>query len=605
MRADEDFLRFYFDELSYLREAGASFAKDHQRIAARLEMPHGETSDPHVERLIESFAFLTARLQRQMRAEFPEVTTTLLGALQPQLVHPVPPVSIACFDVGSNVKSLTEGFPIRRHTPLFAQIPGGLTCRFRTCYETMLWPVKVTLGALEQPGYENLGINKPLLHIRLEAREDLLKKPEFLPRLRFYLDGPPELTGTLFEMLFANTTDVLLFDKTSTKPVSLGMEALKHVGFAPDEDVLPTPANGLSAYRLLQEYFSFKQKFLFFDVDHLWRRNCAGATTGSSSTLDLFFVLREPPKQEPAISARNFRLGCTPIINLFAKTSEPIRLDHYQMEYRLVADYRREATTEIHSITGVSASANPAEPTRTYEPFYSFRYAAEDQVPRAFWHARRVQADRGDLRGTDVYLSFVDRLFKPALPSDQTVFAHTLCTNRWLASQLPDQVPLNIEESAPVLQINCVTKPTNPLYPRLDGPPLWRLISTLSLHSASLMESARGLDGLKEILRLFCFNEQAYAWQEIDGVCEMQTRKIVHQVGSDAWRGFRRGTEVTFSFDPMRFKGSSALLMALVLRHFLGLYGSINTFTQVVAKRSDILGEWKRWAPLASCQELI
>jgi type VI secretion system protein ImpG len=605
MRADEDFLRFYFDELTYLREAGARFAEDHPRIAARLEMPHGETADPHVERLIESFAFLTARLQRQMHAEFPAITTTLLGALYPQLIQPLPPMSIACFDVGSTVRSLTEGFPIRRNTPLFAQIPGGLTCRFRTCYDTTLWPVTVTHAAVEQPGYEQRGLNKSLLHIRLEAREDLLKNPEFLPRLRLFLDGPPELTATLYEMLFANTVDVLLLDKSSSTPVSLGIGALKHVGFAPEESVLPCPPQAMPGYGLLQEYFSFRQKFLFFDVENLSRRACAASSARSSSVLDLLFVLRDSPKQEPALSPRTFRLGCTPIINLFAKTSEPIRLDHYQLEYRLVADYRREATTEIHSISGVSASANPLEPSRTYAPFYSFRYAAAEQTSQAFWHSRRVKADRGDLLGTDIYLSFVDRLFQPAMPADQTVFAHTLCTNRWLASQLPERVALNIEESTPVLQISCLTKPTHPFYPHLDGPPLWRFISALSLHSASLMESTRGLDGLREILRLFCFSEQAWTRQEIEGICEMHTRKVVHRSGSDAWRGFRRGTEVTFLFDPMNFRSSSALLLALVLRHFLGLYCSVNTFTQVVAMRHNVPGEWKRWAPLAGCQEML
>jgi type VI secretion system protein ImpG len=45
--------------------------------------------------------------------------------------------------------------------------------------------------------------------------------------------------------------------------------------------------------------------------------------------------------------------------------------------------------------------------------------------------------------------------------------------------------------------------------------------------------------------------------------------------------------------------------MASVLRQFLGLYGSVNTFTQVVAKRSNIDGEWKRWAPLSSDQEIL
>jgi len=608
MRADEDFLRYYFDELSYLRDAGRGFAREHKKVAARLDMPHGETADPHVERLIESFAFLTARLQRQMRAEFPEITNALLGTLYPQLVQPLPPMAVACFDVGSTIKGLTDGFPIPRETSLFAQDATGLTCRFRTCYETTLWPVTVIDAVFEPAAYHNIYTGSSVLRIRLRAREDLLKDPRFLPSVRFFLDGPPELTGILYEILFANTVDVLLLDKSSKRPVSLGIDALESVGFDAEEEVLPYPPNALPGYRLLQEYFNFQQKFLFFDVQHLARRSCA--STGSfnakieSDTLDLLFVLNDLPQPEPSILARNFRLGCTPVINLFQKTSEPIRLDHLQVEYRLVADIRREATTEIHSILSVSGSANPAETSRQYQPFYSFRHSYSGEKPQAFWLGRRVRADREDLHGTDMYLSFVDLAFNPAVPADQTVFANLLCTNRWLASQLPDRAELNIEGTTPVLRIACVTKPTVPAYPPLGGCSLWRLVSSLTLNSASLTRN-EGLTALKEILRLYSFSDHSYAQQEIDGICEMQTHKVMRRFGPDAWRGFRRGTEISFVFDTLRYKGSSALLLASVLRHFLGLYSSVNTFTQIVAKRSTIDGEWKRWAPLACEQEIV
>lgn len=607
MHADEEFLRYYLDELNYLRDAGRSFAQEHRKIAARLEMQHGETADPHVERLIESFAFLTARLQRQMGTEFPEITTALLGVLYPQLVQPLPPMGIACFDVGSTIKGLTDGFPIRRNTPLFAQDPIGLTCRFRTCYDTTLWPVTVTEAAFEPADYHRIEEGMAVLRIRLQGREDLLQKPEFLPSLRFFLDGPSSLTGILYELLFANTIDVLLADKSSLPPVRLGASALEKVGFAPDEAVLPYPEHSLPGYRLLQEYFNFPRKFLFFDVTGLSKRNCASDAKGAAASnfIDLLFVLNDLPRPEPILHPRNFRLGCTPIVNLFQKTSEPIRLDHTQLEYRLIADMRRETTSEIHSILSVSASANPAESSRQYEPFYSFRHGSSAASQQAFWLARRVAADRQDLRGTDMYLSFVDLGLNPAMPSDSTVFAHTLCTNRWLAAQLPDRAELNIENTTPVLRISCLGKPTLPVYPPLGGKSLWRLISSLSLNSLSLTDDPRGLQSFQEILRLYSFTESVTAEQEIAGLVEMRARKVMRRFGPDAWRGFRRGNEITLIFDPIKYKGGSALLLATVLRHFLGLYASVNTFTQVVARRCTIDAEWKRWQPMAGAQEVL
>lgn len=611
MHADEDFLRYYFDELTYLREAGRSFARQHSKVAQRLEMHDGEPADPHVQRLIESFAFLTARLQRQMNSEFPELSTALLGVLYPQLIQPLPSMAIACFDMGTKIKGHTDRFKIPRHTPLFAQDHSGLACRFRTCYETMLWPVTVEYAGLEPIELHGIGSGRMVLRINVRAhRHDLLKQSEFLPSLRFFLDGHPDLTGTLYEMLFGHVSEAYVAwgagtdDYRNRNKVPLGPGALREVGFEKDEDVLPYPPNALPAFRLVQEYFNLPRKFLFFDVDGLSKRLLVDEKMRSESdSLDLLFVLDEMRRPEPPVHADNFRIGCTPIVNLFQKTSEPIRVDHLTTEYRLIGDLRREAITEVHSILAVTASSNPAEPSTQYQSFYSFRHSAGSE-PRAFWLARRARAERADLRGTDTYLSFVDLDFNPKQPSDRTVFAQTLCTNRLLATQLPDRAELNIEDTTPVLRIYCLGRPTAPVYPPLSGSSLWRLISSLSLNPVSL-QSEQGVEALREVLRLYSFAHSTAVEQELEGICQMQVRKVLRHFGSDAWRGFRRGTEFTFTFDPMKFKGGSALLMGSVLRRFLSMYASVNTFTQVVAKRSTAEPEWKRWAPLAGAREVM
>lgn len=606
MQANDDFLRYYFEELNYLRDAGRVFAREHAGVAARLEMHNGETADPHVERLIESFAFLTARLQRQLHAEFPDISNSLLSVLYPQLTQPLPPMSIACFDVGAIVKGLTAGFTIPRETALYAQEPGGLTCRFRTCYDTILWPLKVTAANVEPSERYGITSGPAVLRIRLEGRSDLLRDPDFAPSLRFFLDGPHAVAGTLYELLFAGAIDVRLADKSTQESISIGNSSLKMVGFEAGQEVLPYPAQALPGYRLIQEYFNFPRKFHFFDVNNLSRRPCArtGAAT-SSESLDVLIVLRDYPRPEPAIGPDNFRLGCTPILNLFPKTSEPIRLDHYKLEYRILPDVRREATTEIHSILSVSASSNPQEPAQIYEPFYAFRHSWTGREPQAFWLARRVAAERPDLRGTDLYLSFIDLGFNPVEPADRAVFAHTLCTNRWMAHQLPDRAVLNIENAAPVMSIYCLGKPTPPRYPPMGGAALWRLVSSLSLNFVTLANNENGLEALGEILRLYALSESAAVEQEIEGIQEMHVRKIVRHFGQEAWRGFRRGNEVTFCFDPLKYAGGSALLLANVLRHFLALYSSVNTFTEVVARRTGFHGEWVRWRPLAGNEVVL
>ena len=51
---------------------------------------------------------------------------------------------------------------------------------------------------------------------------------------------------------------------------------------------------------------------------------------------------------------------------------------------------------------------------------------------------------------------------------------------------------------------------------------------------------------------------------------------------------------------------SNAFLLGAVLRHFFGLYASVNSFTQlelVSARRRQEV--WKRWPPLAGNRELL
>src|SRR6185436_2563243 len=213
------------------------------------------------------------------------------------------------------------------------------------------------------------------------------------------------------------------------RPRYLDMPAVVPVGFGQDEDVIPYPRYSHPAYRLLQEYFAFPEKFHFVDV-----RGLAGKAQGEE--LDLLFLLnRVAPKLQ--IEPATFSLGCTPIANLFRKTSEPVRVDHRQLEYRLVPDLRKEKTTEVHSIVTVTGSSDPGDSARDYAPFYSYTHTMERRGQKAFWHARRVPSQHPDLGGTDVLLSFRDLDFRPARPPDEIVFAQLLCTNRGLAAELP------------------------------------------------------------------------------------------------------------------------------------------------------------------------
>jgi type VI secretion system protein ImpG len=597
----EDFLEYYKRELTYLREMGAIFSRQYPKIAARLELGRDQAADPQVERLLESFAFLTARIQHQLDSEFPEIPSALLGVLYPHLLNPVPSMAIAQFEVDPTQGQLTSGYEIPPHTPLFAQTSEGLTCRFRTCYPVTLWPIEVAYAGFESTDQfdflDAVAQVATVLRIRLQVRGAAFRELS-MRRLRFHLHGEQAVVHELYQLLFCHVVGLVLLPDNEQRPVWLPKEAIAPVGFEPEEAALPYPRQAHPGYRLLQEYFAFPEKFLFVDVSHLDRQH-------ADSACDLLMLLTELPRAHAVVTRQTFRLGCTPIINLFRKTTEPIRLDHRQTEYRLIPDMRRERTTEIHSILSVSASSDAAEETTSFEPFYSFHHRLAAKHHQAFWHARRVPTERQDLPGTAVYLSFLDLDFQPSLPPVQTVFAHTLCTNRRLAEQLPAGARLQIEEAAPLAWIAGLGKPTPQLDPPLRGATLWRLVSHLALNHLSLDDGPDALPALREILRLYCVADQASDHQQIMGITDMVCRRVVRRLGPEAWRGFCRGTEVTLTFDEAMYAGSSPLLFAAVLHRFFALYASVNTFTQLHMKTRQREEIRQQWPPMAGAQIVL
>jgi type VI secretion system protein ImpG len=312
------------------------------------------------------------------------------------------------------------------------------------------------------------------------------------------------------------------------------------------------------------------------------------------------------PAAKLPITPEVFALGCAPVVNLFRKTSEPIRIDHRQLEYRLTADLRKEKTSEIHSIVSVSGTSDPAVQTRDYAPFYSFTHNMERRGQKAFWHARRVPAQHPEMGGTDLLLSFRDLDFRPTAPADEIVYAQLLCTNRGLGAELPARAVLQTDIAVPVARIVALKKPTRPIDPPLGGQALWRFVSHLSLNYLSLGEKEEALKALREILGLYCFSEAPALRQQIQGIRAMSHRQVVRRMGFEAWKGFCRDTEVSLLLDESNFVGSSAFLLASVLNQFFALYASTNSFTQLVIRRAGREEEeWKRWPPMAGGKPVL
>jgi type VI secretion system protein ImpG len=604
----DELLTYYERELSFLRQMGAEFAAKYPKIAARLLLESNASEDPHVERLVQAVAFLAARVHHKIDDEFPEITESLLNVLYPHYLAPIPSMSIVQFVLDPDQGKITSGYDIPKHSTLYSQPVDGSPCRFRTCYPVKLWPLQVEVAALESVD-SRLGVlpRAAVGVIRIELR--CLSGVKFaeleLDRLRFFLHGEGPLTYALYELLFNNVVEVRLRPpKTDGKlpDVLLPPSCIRPVGFSSDEGLLPYGPRSFLGYRLMQEYFSFPDKFLFFDLTSLDR----AVQTKFGDQIEIVILLNRLPRLDQPVTRDTFRLGCSPVVNLFSQTAEPLRLSHAQTEYQVFPDIRRQSVTEVHSVNSVVSTSPGSDEIIEFEPFYSFKHAVEREVQQAFWYAsRRPSPKKGD-NGTEVYLSFVDLNFRPNLPAVETLVIHTTCSNRDLPGKLPfggDRGEFELEGAAPLSRIRCLRKPTETLRAPLRRGTQWRIISHLALNYLSLCEGGR--DALQEILKIYDFGESASVRQQISGIVGVTSRQIVGRPRSMSWNGFCRGLEVTLELDEEKFIGSGIFLFAAVLEKFFGLYTSLNSFTQLVAKTRQREEPLRRWPPRAGEQILL
>jgi type VI secretion system protein ImpG len=610
----EDLLPYYENELSFIRNLGKEFAADWGKIAERLALEPGKCEDPHVERLIEAFALLAGRIHHKIDDEFPEITESLLNILYPHYLRPIPSMSIAQFQVDPEQGPLTTGHTIKKNTSLYTGAIAGkaTSCSFRTCYPVTLWPLQVTAAAVAPaaavPGAPATERAVAVIRIDLKCMGRTRLSALNIDKLRFYLSGESNVVHALYELLFSNVIRIVLRSTgTQSATADLPTNAIQAVGFGRDEGMLPYHDRSFLGYRVIQEYFSFPWKYLFFDVlgfDKIQRSQFA-------DSFQLFIYLSAFERRERLqileqnVNRDTFQLGCSPIINLFERLAEPVRLTHAATEYRVIPDIHKQPSTEVYSVDQVTSTAPYLVKPQVYDPFYSVRHNYDDNPGQAYWYASRQLSERKGDRGTEVYLSLVNMGFKPTRPPVETLTVHITCTNRDLAGQLPFAGEFGeiFLESGSLVRARCIMAPTKTVRPPVRRGLQWRLISHLALNYLSVVDG--GLSALQEVLKLYDFTEDPAIQKQISGIVALSSAPHMRRIVSEHGIVFAQGLRVNIEFDEDAFIGTGVFLFATVLERFLGLYTAINSFTQLTANTRQRRGELKPWPPRSGEQILL
>jgi type VI secretion system protein ImpG len=515
----DELLGYYERELAFVRQMGAEFAHKYPKIAARLSLEGDRCEDPHVERLIEAFAILAGRIRLKVDDEFPEITESFLNVLYPHYLAPIPSMAIVQF--APKEGALTGGFSIPKGTGLYSKPIQGTPCRFRTGYDTTIWPIDLLSASLESMdpvdtrGRWNEAVIKLSFACSNETSLSTLRKGESrepIDSLRFFLNGEPQIVYPLYEMLFNHATRVEIspgpwvstpqtkkLELPKLSKITLPPSVIESVGFESDHSLLHYEPRSFPGYRLLSEYFALPEKFLFFDLKGLDQ----AARAGFLSTFDIRIYLRDVAPLRGLADRTTFQLGCTPVINLFTDLAEPIRLTGQQHEYQVITDVRKPLAMEIHSIERVIADDPKQGKSSEFKPFYSLHHSGDkDAEDATFWFASRRASEKPNDEGTEVFLTLVDLNFNPHVPPTDVLTLHLTCTNRDLPAKLPFGGPegdLEAEGAMPISRAHCLTKPTPTLRAPLRRGTQWRLISQLSLNHLSLVSA--GTDQSPEALQ--------------------------------------------------------------------------------------------------------
>ncbi|MBN3752376.1 type VI secretion system baseplate subunit TssF [Paraburkholderia sp. Tr-20389] len=605
---DPRLLEYYNQELIYLRESAGEFAHAHPKIARRLGLQAGEMNDPYVERLIESFCFMAARMRIKLDAEFPRFTQRLLEVVYPNYDAPTPSMAVVRMYPAQTKGNLNAGFRVARGMTLKTRIPDGehTPCTFRTTQDVVLYPLKIVSARLTGVPPDITGLERHLpsnvqvrgaLRLRIRSTNHAkIAALEGLDNLPIYLAGDEQVASNLFELVHAAGVGSVIgepggFGSPEHPYAVVTSGAVVHEGLGLDQTMLPPGWSKFHGHNLLHEYFACPARFYFFTLTGL----AAGLRKTQGEEVEIVVLLsRSPDRLASLVEASRFALFCTPVINLFEQRLDRIELSEANTEFHLVPKRQAPLEYEVFSVQKLYAQVAKSSEKLEFRPLYQTLHNDEGNYGRYFSvrRERRLLSDsarrygtRTPYIGTETFVSLVDQHEAPYHESMRYLSAVAWLTNRDLPMLVPRdgvndfQKP---ENDAPVESIGLIRPPSTPRPPYAEGEAAWRLIRQLNFNYLPFesFDHRPGGQGLRDMLRLFLSGDDTEHARQIESLVGVKTSPIARKLPGHGPLVFGRGIECQLTVDERGFSGTSPYLFGLILEHYLARHVSINSFTQ-------------------------
>lgn len=552
-------MRNYFeDEMRLFYEAAQRFAKSYPEQAALLNLESMRDRDPHVERLLEGVAFLTAQIRQRIDDDLPDISANLLAQLWPQFLRPFPSATIMQFKSRPGQLQQTTIIPAETITHSHPVGEEKLVCQFRTVSALKMQPIQIM--AVETTESINKNI---LIRISLQFEPNAIVDNLDLSDLRFYLQGDLTLALELYTLLNSQIKKVrVVFSQNPIlQPVILGDQScIKPCHLAVEECLLPLSGRCFQGFQLLLDYFSFREKFLFVSLYGLDKIKWPKQTqqfiveiecTGSFSAVAM-------------VNKKNFQLHCVPAINLYSMRSEPIQLTQTRVEYPIIVDNQHPEGILLFNIDAVYGQGNHSMGHTQLFLMHTFQHK---QSAAGFYSVQYRDC------GMDVMMPYLIVSNKQKKQQEILSCAITVCNKHYPRHFLPENSQHFLSQHATFIVCN-ITRPTPLLLPPTKSDWQWRLVSLLSLNYQTLTD----LSVFKELLQLYVWSDRAELTRKINAITHIDIQTV-----SSLQRGLiMRGLEIYLAVNEEGFISFADIyLYGTVLHQFFKLYASINYTVQL------------------------
>ncbi|AWH87252.1 type VI secretion system baseplate subunit TssF [Limnobaculum parvum] len=564
---DDLIKRYYEAEMRYLREAGKEFAQVHPDRAGLLNLDRVGDRDPYVERLFEGFAFLMGRLRQKLDDDLPELTEGVVSLLWPHYLRIIPSLAIVellpDFNVLPRKEIVEPGFGVQT-SPIG---PSKTCCKYQTTQRVEIQPIKIT-----RAGIRSHQDGRSVIHMRFDFGEMADRKQMDLSNLSLYINADTPVASALYRAMVYQVGAMKIrypgYQDGALQPFN---GRITPAGFSSDERLWLKPDNAFGGYQLLLEYFTFREKFMFVDLQGLDLAQIPLAC----NAFELELVLNEIWADDLPFNAENIRLHCSPVINLFPMEADPVRVNQLDSEYLLRPLLLQDGHIEIYSVDAVQSISRHGR--ASYVPFTSFRHRGgmlRHDAPERYYHTR---VRRGASGLHDTWLILGGQVWDRAEEVyDETLSLRITGTNGMLPRKALRNASINqiSHSQTGVVAVRNLCAPTLPCYPPVNDRFHWRVLSHLAPNYLSLMNA----EVLRGTLALYDWTDNELNRRRLEGIVEVKHKPVQRMT-----KGMlERGVEIEITLNTHQFPGEGDVaLFGELLHQFFALYADLNLFTRL------------------------